>query len=323
MTRALITGAAGQDGWYLAELLAARGDEVHGVVRPASAPSVHDAVVRHDADLSIPGSITAVVSRVDPDVVFNLAAVSSVPESWTNPILTERMNAGVVVELLAVIRDRLESTGRSTRVIHASSAEMFGNPERSPQDESTPIRPTSPYGAAKAYAHHLVGLYRAAGVEVSSCILFNHESPRRPERFVSRKIALGVARIRAGMQETIELGNLDAKRDWGWAPDFADALARVASSETLDDYVVATGVSHSVYDFARSAFIHAGISDWEDRVVSSRDLARPQDAVEQIGDASKIGAALGWRPTVDFADLVARMVDTDIARLSHPADQIA
>jgi GDPmannose 4,6-dehydratase len=310
MTRALITGVTGQDGSYLAELLIARGDEVHGITRDAGEP-LTPGVVARQLDLSKDSGIAALVAHLRPDVIYNLAAVSSVFRSWEQPTLTSRINGVAAAELLAAVR-ALQTTGHETRFVQASSAEIFGAPEFSPQDESTPIRPTSPYGAAKAYAHGLVGAYRAAGMFASSVILYNHESPRRPEAFVTRKITAAAARISLGLQDRLELGNLDARRDWGWAPDFVDALHRAAVASEPGDFVIATGVAHSVEDFARTAFERAGVADWRSRIDVSSGLMRAGDAPEQVGNAAKARDELGWAPTRGFDDIVAAMVDADL-----------
>jgi len=199
------------------------------------------------------------------------------------------------------------------RFVQASSAEIFGTPETSPQDESTPVRPVNPYGAAKAYAHLMVDVYRARDLHAVSAILYNHESPRRPEQFVTRKITAGVAAIVRGSERRLRLGNLEASRDWGWAPDYVDALVRAARADRAQDFVVATGESHSVADFAAAAFAHAGISDWAAYVEVDPDLLRPADAVELRGDATRARTALGWEPTVGFKELVGRMVSADLA----------
>lgn len=302
MTRALITGVTGQDGTYLAELLLASGAEVHGVALNGSV----DGVQLHELDLAEPG-IGQLVRQLKPDAVFNLAAVSSVYRSWQQPELTARVNGLAVAELLAAVQELPDC-----RFVQASSAEIFGMPEQSPQDESTPIRPSSPYGAAKAYAHGLVGVYRTAGMHASSCILYNHESPRRPETFVTRKITAAAARISLGQQERLSLGNLAARRDWGWAPDYADALLRASRAETPGDYIIATGVTHSVEDFVRLAFERAGIADWRAVVDLDESLLRAGDAAEQRGDASLAREVLGWEPTLDFEGIVAAMVDADL-----------
>jgi len=308
MSRALITGITGQDGSYLAELLVAEGHEVHGTSLRADEASV-DGVELHPLDLSEPG-IGGLIASLQPDVVYNLAAISSVFGSWQQPELTARINGLAVAEMLAALRS-LEGA----RFVQASSAEIFGVPSEVPQTESTRIQPTSPYGEAKAYAHSLVNVYRTAGVWASSCILYNHESPRRPENFVTRKITASAARISRGLQDSLELGNLDARRDWGWAPDYVDALRKAAAADAPDDYVIATGVDHSVQDFVAAAFARVGIADWPSYVSVSQEFLRSGDAPQQLGDASHARDALGWAPTVDFDEIVAAMVDNDLALL--------
>lgn len=319
MPRALITGIGGQDGSYLAELLSARGYEVHGTVRPGSRAPVAESVgaVIHELDLA--SGCRELVHEVRPDELYNLAAVSSVQRSWDDPVTTARVNGLLVGELLAASRE-LDAAGSPVRFVQASSAEVFGTAPVSPQDEETPIRPVSPYGASKAYGHHLVGVYRAGGLFATSCVLFNHESPRRPETFVTRKITRAAARISLGLQRRLELGNLEARRDWGWAPDYADALHRAAVADDPGDFVVATGRAHSVEDFLTLAFERAGIGDWRRHVDVSASLARPADPAEQVGDASKAHRELGWRPTKSFEEVVAAMVDADLdlARGSAP-----
>lgn len=314
MTVALITGVTGQDGSYLAELLLRDGYEVHGVTRDPG-ETVTPGVVAHPADLAAGGEIAALVGEVRPDVLYNLAAVSSVFASWQDPMATARINGLAVAEMLAALRDL--GPGAGARFVQASSAEMFGAPEHSPQNESTAIRPTSPYGAAKAYAHGLVGAYRSAGLFASSVILYNHESPRRPETFVTRKITAAAARIARGSGERLELGNLAARRDWGWAPDYVEALHLAATAHDAGDFVVATGISHSVEDFARLAFEHAGVDDWRSHVDVSDALLRTGDAPEQAGDAARAREVLGWRPTKQFEDIVGAMVDADLALLGR------
>ncbi len=309
MSRYLITGVTGQDGSYLAEALVARGDEVHGTVQRLDEHAVGGVAV-HQVDLAEPG-VGELISQLRPDVVVNLAAISSVFGSWQQPELTARVNALTVAEMLAALRE-LDAAGHETRLVQASSAEIFGVPAEVPQTESTAIRPTSPYGASKAYAHSLVGLYRSEGVWAASAILYNHESPRRPETFVTRKITAAAARISLGLQDHLELGNLAARRDWGWAPDYADALLRISDADNPDDFVIATGVAHSVEDFVGAAFARVGISDWRERVVVSDELLRAGDPPQQLGDASHARSVLGWRPTVGFSGIVNAMVDNDL-----------
>lgn len=315
MMRALITGVTGQDGSYLAEALIAQGYEVHGVTRVAD-EVVTSGVIAHELDLAADSAIAELIAEVEPNEIYNLAALSSVYQSWQNPALTARLNGAVVAEMLAAVKVIHDRGDTDIRFVQASSAEIFGAPTESPQNENTAVRPTSPYGAAKAYAHGLVGAYRTAGVSASSVILYNHESPRRPETFVTRKITAAAARISCGLQETLELGNMDAQRDWGWAPDYADALYRAARHAQADDFVIATGVSHSVREFVAAAFARAGVDDWQERVHVSDTLLRTGDAALQLGDASKAQRVLGWSPTVKFDEIVAAMVDHDLALLS-------
>lgn len=316
MARVLLTGVTGQDGSYLAERLVADGHEVHGVRFPTEAGRpVADGVVPHAGDLSLPGSVSSVILRVRPDLVFNLAGISSVALSWREPELTARVTGAAVAELLSAVREVQEATGTEVRFVQASSAEVFGHPTSSPQDESTPIAPVNPYGAAKAFAHHLVQVFRSTGMHASTAILFNHESPRRPTSFVTRKISAQVARIAVGDEQTLALGNLGAARDWGWAPDYVDAMVRAASHGTPGDYVVATGESHTVEEFVCAAFAHVGIEDWRRHVTVEPHLLRAQDAAELVGDASRAHRVLGWKATVGFDELVRRMVEADLERL--------
>ena len=313
----LVTGITGQDGGYLAEQLLAGGAAVHGLVH-AGDPGVTDLLARcpsavlHIGDLLDEASLAAVLAAAGPDEVYNLAGISSVAFSWEQPVLTADVSALGAGRLLEQVWQHQERTGRPVRFVQASSAEVFGDAEVAPQDESTPLRPTSPYGAAKAYAHHLVGVYRGRGLHAVSAILYNHESPRRPATFVTRKITQGAALIAQGRASELVLGNLDARRDWGWAPDYVDALVRAARHDDASDYVIATGQAHSVRDFAVAAFARAGIADWERHVRVDPALVRPVDAAVQVGDASRARTRLGWEPTVDFAELVGRMVDADL-----------
>ncbi|WP_127792899.1 GDP-mannose 4,6-dehydratase [Agromyces sp. LHK192] len=313
MTVALITGAAGQDGSYLSELLLEEGATVHGVVRPGHDAGAVDGVELHTLDLTDTAAVAELVAELRPDAVYNLAAVSSVFQSWQQPVSTTEVNVLPVVALLESTLRLQEDAGRPVRFVQASSAEIFGSASESPQSEQTPIRPTSPYGATKAFGQHLVEIYRTRGLAASSCILYNHESPRRPETFVTRKITAAAARIAAGLQDTLELGGLDMRRDWGWAPDYAEALRLAAQADDPGDFVIATGETHSIADFVRIAFARAGITDWERHVVISQAFARPADPAEQVGDASKARRVLGWEPTRSFEALVEAMVDHDLA----------
>ncbi len=314
MTRAFVTGIGGQDGSYLAERLVADGVEVHALTHDLEpAPDLPD-VVLHSGDLRRADEVRRLVLDLAPDEVYNLAALSSVAQSWAEPDLTASVNGMAAVALLESALQAQEKSGKQVRFVQASSAEIFGQPAASPQDESTPIRPVNPYGAAKAYAHLMVDVYRKRDLHAVSAILYNHESPRRPEQFVTRKITSTVAAIAQGRADRLTLGNLDARRDWGWAPDYVDAMVRAARAGSPDDYVVATGVGRSVRDFVEAAFRRAAIEDWEQYVSTDPSLVRPADATDLTGDATRARAALGWEPTVDFEELVGRMVDADLSR---------
>lgn len=311
MGRAIITGVTGQDGSYLAERLLSEGWDVHGVTRPGETLAAVEGVVTHEIDLTDTPSITDLVAVLRPDVVYNLAAISSVAQSWDEPTTTAEVNGVGAMALMEASLRAQEAKGEPVAFVQASSAEIFGQPASAPQDEATPLRPINPYGAAKALAHLAAGIYRSRGLRASSLVLYNHESPRRPERFVTRKITKGVVDIAAGRASELRLGNLDARRDWGWAPDYVDAMVRAAAHPEAGDRVIATGRSHSVRDFVSAAFGAAGIDDWAERVVIDPEYFRPADATELVGNPAKATAELGWRPTVDFDDMVARMVAHD------------
>lgn len=313
MRRVLVTGVTGQDGGYLAERLVAEGSEVHGLVHDGDqhAAALRERtpeVVLHQGDLTDSDSLKRVVDAVQPDEVYNLAGVSSVALSWQEPVLTADVTALGVARLLAVL------DGSSVRFVQASSAEVFGDATEVPQTEATPLRPTSPYGVAKVFAHQLVGLHRAQGMHAVSLVLYNHESPRRPLTFVTRKITHTVARIAAGLEQELVLGNVTARRDWGWAPDYVDAMVRAARAEKPDDFVIATGEAHSVEELALAAFARVGL---EPRIRVDESLVRPGDPALLVGDATKAREQLGWAPTVGFEEIVGRMVDADLAALSH------
>jgi GDPmannose 4,6-dehydratase len=322
--RALVTGATGQDGSYLVEQLLAEGTEVHALSRPAGSETdsqpLPAGVHQHVGDLSDGPGLEAMVADVRPTEIYNLGGLSSVALSWKEPALTAQVSGVAVGHLLKAAHDLQETTGGTVRFVQASSAEMFGRTSHVPQDERTPLRPLTPYGAAKAYAHHLVGVWRARGLHASSCILYNHESPRRPEAFVTRKITVGAARIARGLQDELAMGNLDARRDWGWAPDYVSAMVLAARDPMGRDYVVATGVSHSVRDFVRAAFDAAGIEDWERYVTLDPRFARPSDAPELVGDPTRAREVLGWSPSVPFEDVVRRMVRHDLDLLDRARD---
>lgn len=314
MPTALITGITGQDGSYLAEHLLCLGYEVIGLVRHAS--SEHRPRIEHlrgqvelaGADLFDQTSLLNVIDRYQPDEVYNLAAQSFVPTSWQQPILTGEVTALGVARLLEAVRlSRPEA-----RVYQASSSEMFGQVREVPQSEATPFYPRSPYGVAKLYGHWIAVNYRESyGMHVCSGILFNHESPRRSTEFVSRKISHRVARIKHGLDYELRLGNLDAHRDWGYAPDYVRAMTLMLQREEPRDYVVATGETHSVREFCELAFATAGL-DWTEHVIVDPELMRPADVDLLVGDASLARAELGWEPTVTFPDLVRLMVEADL-----------
>lgn len=310
MPTAFVTGVSGQDGGYLAERLLAEGLEVHALALPRDDPV--DGVRTHVGDVADLEATRALVDLVAPDEIYNLAAVSSVARSWDEPELSARVNGLAAVGLLESAHRLQERTGRPVRFLQASSAEIFGLPDRSPQDEDTPIRPANPYGAAKAFAHLAAGVQRLRGLHAVSLVLYNHESPRRPAQFVSRKITSGVAAIAAGHADRLTLGNLAASRDWGWAPDHVDAMVRAVRAEDPRDYVVATGEAHTVEEFVAAAFRCVGIDDWSAYVEADPALLRPVDAPALVGDSTRIRGDLGWAPTVPFDEVVRRMVEADV-----------
>jgi GDPmannose 4,6-dehydratase len=314
---ALITGITGQDGSYLAELLLGKGYDVWGVVRRASTESyeriehLRDRLRFVQADLLDQPSLVAAIQEAEPREVYNLAAQSFVPTSWTQPVLTAEFTAVGVTRMLEAIRQ----VDPSIRFYQASSSEMYGRVRETPQNELTPFHPRSPYGVAKAYGHYITVNYRESyGLFACSGILFNHESPRRGLEFVTRKVTDGVARIRLGLAEHLTLGNLDARRDWGFAGDYVDAMWRMLQQDEPDDYVVATGVTNTVDRLVEVAFAHAGL-DRDAHVRTDPALIRPAEVDLLVGDAGKARDRLGWEPTVDFEGLVRMMVDADLARL--------
>lgn len=319
MPTALITGITGQDGGYLAERLLADDYVVHGLVRAGE--DLTDlrrrcpTLVLHEGELSDGAALSGALDGSGADEVYHLAGISSVALSWQEPIMTAEVTALGAARLLELTWQHQQSRSRPVRYLQASSAEIFGDVTQAPQDERTPVRPSSPYGAAKAYAHHLAGVYRARNMFVVSLVLYNHESDRRPTSFVTRKITQGVARIALGLQEELALGNLEVRRDWGWAPDYVEAMVLAVRHDCADDYVIATGEPHSVADFVAAAFARVGVEQWRRHVRVDPDLFRPTDAVLQAGDASKARRELGWRPQVGFEELVGRMVDADLAQL--------
>jgi GDPmannose 4,6-dehydratase len=320
VTRAFVTGISGQDGTILAGVLAAEGVEVHGLVRSADEGAAHRqhlpaGVVLHTGELTDRERVAQLVDTVEPDEIYNLAGISSVAYSWEHPALTGEVSGLGPVGVFQAAARLQERTGRPVRVLQASSAEIFGRPERSPQDETTAVAPISPYGAAKAYAHQMAGIFRARGLHVATCILYNHESPLRPTTFVTRKITAAAARIAHDGGGMLTLGAMDVRRDWGWAPDYVDAMTRAVRHGSAEDFVVATGRTHTVAEFVEAAMRHAGVEDWESHVETDAAFVRPADAAEQSGDATKARELLGWAPTVSFEELVGRMVDHDVALL--------
>ncbi len=315
---ALITGITGQDGSYLAELLLERGYDVVGVVRRTSHDSYErighllDRVRIVPADLLDQHSLTAVVRESRPTEMYNLAAQSFVPTSWTQPVLTGEFTALGVTRLLEAVR----LAHPEARVYQASSSEMFGRVLETPQRETTPFYPRSPYGVAKVYGHWITVNYRESyGLYAVSGILFNHESPRRGLEFVTRRVSHGVARIVRGRAAALPLGNLEARRDWGFAGDYVDAMWRMLQQPEPTDYVIGTGETHSVRELCEIAFSHVGL-DWRQYVQVDPTLVRPAEVDELQADASKARSELGWRPRIGFAELVRMMVDADLARLA-------
>jgi GDPmannose 4,6-dehydratase len=319
--RAIITGITGQDGSYLAELLLGKGYEVFGVVRRLSAPNVWriehllGKVTLLQADLLDQLSLVRAVDAVRPHEFYNLAAMSFVPASWDQPMLTGEFNSQGVTRCLEAIRQ----VDTSIRFYQASSSEMFGKVRQVPQSEDTPFYPRSPYGVSKVFGHYITVNYRESyGLYACAGILFNHESPRRGLEFVTRKVTDGVARIKLGLADTLSLGNLTAKRDWGFAGDYVRAMWAMLQQDAPDDYVVAMGVTHSVQDLVELAFGHVGL-DWRAHVRQDPAFLRPAEVDLLIGDASKARRVLQWAPEVDFNGLIAMMVDADMERLTTAA----
>jgi len=324
MKRALITGIGGQDGSYLAELLLERGYAVAGVVRP-DAPRyenlepIADRIELLEADLLDEPSLVAALESARPDEVYNLASPSFVPASWDRPVETARFAAVGATSLLEAIR----ATDSSIRFYQSSSSEIFGEPRESPQTETTPPEPVTPYGVAKAYAHFIVHSYRRRyGLYACSGILYNHESPRRPLDFLPRKVAHGAASISLGVQDEVVLGDLDARRDWGYAGDYVRAVWLMLQQDEPGDYVVSSGESHSVRELAQCAFAHVGL-DWQEHVRVDPALQRgPAELHRLVGDPRKARDKLGWEPQLDFTKLVHLLVDADVARLRATAGAV-
>ena len=316
--RALITGITGQDGSYLADFLLEKGYEVHGTVRRSSVEKferithIRERITLHQMDLLDQLSIITVLEDVEPWEVYNLAAQSFVPTSWNQPVLTGEFTALGVTRML----DGLRTVNPDIRFYQASSSEMFGKVRQTPQDEETPFYPRSPYGVAKVYGHFITVNYRESyELFAASGILFNHESPRRGLEFVTRKITDAVARIKLEKQQVLRLGNLDACRDWGYAGDYVDAMWRMLQLEEPEDFVIGTGIMHSVRDVCRVAFEHVGL-DWEAYVMEDPAFLRPAEVEELCADASKAKRLLDWEPVVSFEQLIRMMVDADLERHS-------
>jgi GDPmannose 4,6-dehydratase len=319
--RALITGIGGQDGSYLAELLLERGYEVAGMVRPGAVEYSNLEAVRGriellEADLLDQRSLATALKAARAGEVYNLAAPSFVPASWERPVETAEFAAVGATSLLEAVR----TVDPGIRVYQASSSEIFGEPRQSPQTEETPLEPVTPYGVAKAYAHFIVSSYRRQyGLFACSGILYNHESPRRPLEFLPRKVAHGAAAISLGLQEELVLGDLDARRDWGYAGDYVRAMWLMLQEDDPGDYIVASGTSHSVRDLVQCAFAHVGL-DWEEHVRVDPALQRGAAELHRlVGDASRAHGRLGWRRELDFEQLVHLLVDADLERLRIPA----
>lgn len=321
--RALITGITGQDGSYLAELLLGKGYEVHGIIRRASTfntgrldhvysdPHNKPALKLHYGDLSDASALSRLMARIQPEEIYNLAAQSHVRVSFDSPEYTTDITATGAVRLLEAIRE----TGLKPRFYQASSSEMYGKAQEVPQTEKTPFYPRSPYGCAKVFAHWITVNYRESyNLHASNGILFNHESPRRGETFVTRKITRAIAHIQAGLQAKLYLGNLDAKRDWGYAKEYVEAMWLMLQQDQPDDYVIATGETHSVREFLEVAFSHVGL-DWKKFVEIDPRYHRPAEVDLLLGDYSKAKKRLGWEPRTRFQDLAKLMVDADVQLL--------
>jgi GDPmannose 4,6-dehydratase len=315
--RALITGITGQDGSYLAELLLEKGYEVHGMVRRLSSEnherlmSIRDRITLHTGDLLDQRSLVDVLRDTEPDEIYNLAAMSFVAASWSQPTLTAEFTGVGVTKMLEAMREVCPEA----RFYQASSSEMFGKVREKPQNEHTPFYPRSPYGVAKVYGHFITVNYRESyGLFACSGILFNHESPRRGLEFVTRRVTHGAAAIKLGLAEQLTLGNLEARRDWGYAPDYVEAMWMMLQQDEPDDYVVGTGVDHSVRDLVQIGFDHVGLEP-DGCIAQDPRLLRPAEVEELVADSAKAHEVLGWRPKTSFEEMVRLMVDADLERL--------
>src|SRR6476661_5830819 len=321
--RALITGATGQDGSYLADLLLEKGYEVYGVVRNLARAHPEGAAVFSgrlnyvEADIADQPSLDRVVAQVKPDEVYNLAGQTFVPVSWTQPLLTMEVTGMGALRMLEAIRRHAPQA----KFLQVSSSEIFGKSDEGRQSEATRLRPRNPYGAAKMFAHHITINYRESyGMFACSCIAFNHESPRRAPEFVTRKVSREVARIKLGLATKLKIGNIEGRRDWGFAGDYVRAMWLMLQQPRPDDFVIATGITHSVKELLEIAFAHAGL-DWQKHVEIDPALLRPMEEDPLSGDASKANKILGWKPTVTFEQMVRMMVDSDLSLLSKQAAQ--
>jgi GDPmannose 4,6-dehydratase len=333
MKKALITGITGQDGSYLAELLLGKGYQVHGVIRRASTFNTqrlehiyqdpHEEgrrLILHYGDLADGNTFRKLLYKIHPDEIYNLGAMSHVRVSFDIPEYTAEVTGVGALRVLEAIKDYAEDSKRKVRFYQASSSEMFGSAP-APQSETTPFHPRSPYGCAKVFAYHSTVNYREAyGMYAVNGIFFNHESPRRGETFVTRKITRAVARIKAGMESKLYLGNLDARRDWGYAPEYMEAAWLILQQDAPDDYVIGTGQSHSVREFVDAAFNYVGIKDWQDMVGIDPRYYRPAEVENLVADLSKAEKKLGWRPKVTFEQLVAIMMDADLKEVGIDRD---
>ncbi|WP_411285055.1 GDP-mannose 4,6-dehydratase [Lapillicoccus sp.] len=325
MPRALITGITGQDGLYLSELLLAKGYEVFGLIRGQNNPKRElvqetvPGVTLLTGDLTDLSSLMRAMESSEPDEVYNLGAISFVAYSWENAMLTTDVTGKGVLNMLEAVRLYSHDDPAKVRFYQASSSEMFGKVQDVPQRENTLLWPRSPYGVAKVFGHYMTINYRESyGMHASSGILFNHESPRRGPEFVTRKISIAVARIALGLQDSLSLGNLDARRDWGFAGDYVDAMWRMMQQPEGDDYVVATGQTHSIREFLDLSFAHVNIDDWEKHVTQDPRFFRPAEVDLLIGDPTKAKEQLGWTPTVDFPGLVTMMMENDLRIQERP-----
>jgi GDPmannose 4,6-dehydratase len=321
---ALITGVTGQDGSYLAEFLLDKGYDVLGMVRRSSTINfsriahIQDHITLVSGDMLDEPSLIAILREYHPSEVYNLAAQSYVPTSWKQPVFTGEVTALGVTRILDAIR----IVDPGTRFYQASSSEMFGKVRETPQKETTPFYPRSPYGVAKVYGHWITVNYRESyGMHATSGILFNHESPRRGLEFVTRKVTHGVARIKRGLDSELRLGNLESRRDWGYAGDYVRAMWLMLQQDRPDDYVIATGETHSVRELCEVAFGHVGL-DWHEYVVQDERFMRPAEVDMLVGDASKAGRVLGWEPAVTFRGLIERMVDADLEALDNHGEAV-